>query len=245
MHVLVPPPRPARRIEIIGDSISAGYGDEGMSGNSSATQNGYMAFGPQLARLFGAEWSVVAHSGRGLYRNLGESAPFVQPHMPDEFKLIQFLDSDQLPSPGMPDTFWSFGSWKPDLVVIELGTNDFAQPPPLPAEADFVAAYRTFLTFLRGVYPAAELFCLGTFVPETGYFVGDWQACNQYICEAARDQNTAGDSRVHCIDPCADSPAGWLPDASDYIGDWTHPTVAGHTVIANHLYDVIAPIMGW
>jgi lysophospholipase L1-like esterase len=244
-QVLVPPPRPSRRIEIIGDSISAGYGNDGSWSNSSTTEDGYMAFGPQLARLFGAEWSVIAHSGRGLYKNLGEIAPYVQPHMPDEFKLIQYLDSDNVPAPSMPDTYWSFRASKPDVVIIELGTNDFAEPPPFPAEADFVAAYRSFLTFLRGVYPNAEIFCLGTFVPETGYYVGEWQQCNAYICEAASDQNDAGDSRVHCVNPCADSPGGWLPDASDYIGDGTHPTAAGDTIIANHLHDIIAPVMGW
>jgi hypothetical protein len=50
--------------------------------------------------------------------------------------------------------------------------------------------------------------------------------------------------RVHCVDPCAASPAGWFPDASDYVGDWTHPTVVGHTIIANRLRDTIAPVMG-
>jgi hypothetical protein len=165
--------------------------------------------------------------------------------MPDEFKLTQFLTSNQLPTPGTPGAFWNFDLWKPDAVLIVLGTNDFAQPGPFPAQADFVAAYRRFLAFVRGAYPDAVIFCVGTFVREDGFFGDQWKICNQYVCDAAAAENAAGDGRIHCIDPCAQSPLGWLPDASDYIGDWTHPTVAGHTVIAQHLRDIIAPIIGW
>jgi lysophospholipase L1-like esterase len=243
--VLTPPPRPPHRIEFVGDSISAGFGDESQGGSDRHTQNGYMAFGPQLARLLDAEWSVIAHSGRGLYRNLGEQPPLVQPHMPDEFKLAQFLTSNTLPSSGASGAFWSFDSWKADAVVIALGTNDFAQPGPFPAEADFIAATSRFLGFLRGVYPATTVFLVGTFVPENGLFGTEWQTANAILCDAVAAANAAGDPRVHCIDPCGQSAAGWLPDASDYIGDWTHPTVAGHTIIASHLHDAIAPIMGW
>jgi lysophospholipase L1-like esterase len=244
-QLLVPPPRPSRRVEVVGDSISAGFGDEGQGGSDRHTQNGNMAFGPQLARLLQAEWSVVAHSGRGLYRNLGEQAPLVQPHMPDEFKLTHFLTSNVLPAAGTPDSFWDFDSWKPDVVLVVLGTNDFAQPGPFPAEADFGAAYHRFLSFLRAVYPRAVIFCVGTFVREDGFFGDQWKTANQYICDVAATENASGDQRIHCIDPCAQSPMGWLPDATDYIGDWTHPTVAGHTIIAEHLRDIVAPTMGW
>jgi lysophospholipase L1-like esterase len=160
--------------------------------------------------------------------------------VPDEFTLIQFLNALTMPAAGTPGTFWNFDTWKPDVVIIELGTNDVAEWPTAPPEADFVAAYRAFLTVLHQVYPDAHIFCLGTFVPENGD--PKWQQCNQSICEAVSQQN---DPHVHCVNPSANSPQGWLPDVSDYIGDWTHPTVAGHTIIANHLHDVIAPIMGW
>jgi lysophospholipase L1-like esterase len=243
--LLPPPPRPPRRIEIIGDSISAGFGDEGQGSSDRHTQNGTMAFGPQLARLVGAEWSVIAHSGRGLYRNLGEQAPLVQPHMPDEFRLTHFLTSNTLPAPGTPSAFWSFDAWKPDAVIVALGTNDFAQPGPLPTETEFAGAYGRFLTFLRAVYPDAFVFCLGTLVREDGFFGDQWKACNGDVCDAVAAANAGGDARVRCVDPCAQSPQGWLPDASDYIGDWTHPTVAGHTLIAEKLRDVVAPAMGW
>jgi lysophospholipase L1-like esterase len=244
-RVLSPPPRPSRRIEIVGDSISAGFGDEGHGGSDRHSQNGYMAFGPQLARLLDAEWSVIAHSGRGLYRDLGEQPPLLLPHMPDEFRLTHFLTTNQLPAADASDAFWDFGAWRPDVVVIVLGTNDFAQPGPFPADADFIGAYRRFLDFVRGVYPAATIFCVGTFIAENGFFGDQWKTANADICVAAAAQNAAGDARVHCVDPCAASPVGWLPDASDYIGDWTHPTVEGHAIIANQLRDAIAPVMGW
>jgi lysophospholipase L1-like esterase len=243
--VLAPPPRPPHRIEIVGDSISAGFGDEGHGGSDRHTQNGAMAFGPQLARLLQAEWSVIAHSGRGLYRNLGEQPPLAQPHMPDEFRLKHFLTSNELPGPSMTDALWNFDSWQPDAVVVALGTNDFAQPGPVPADSDFRAAYGRFLELLRSVYPSAVLFCMGTLIREDGYFGDQWAVCNRDVCDAAAAENAKGDDRVRCVDPCAQSPQGWLPDANDYIGDWTHPTAAGHTIIAQRLRDAIAPVMGW
>src|SRR5438105_2087046 len=56
------------KIEIVGDSISAGFADEGTNPSTPENENGYMAYGPQLARLLDAEWSVIAHSGQGMFR---------------------------------------------------------------------------------------------------------------------------------------------------------------------------------
>ncbi len=245
-NILAPEARPARKLEVLGDSISVGYGNEntaGMVGTSRATENGFQAYGPQLARMLGAEWRVVAHSGQGLYRNLGEDLSTIgsTQHMPDEFLLTFFPDALTNPN-------WQFDGWKPDVFIVTLGTNDFSwkqwnvDPGPgwEPTEEAYVGAYQEFLSFVRSSYPNAEVFAVGTFIATSGNQFG---RCNQYICKAVTQTN---DAHVHCVDPSSIGPSGaWLPSGSDYIGDWTHPTVAGHTKVAEHLRDIIKPIMGW
>ena len=65
------PPRSERRILIIGDFISCGYGNEATreEGNPLDKENGYMTYGGIAARKLGAELQVVAWSGRKLYPN--------------------------------------------------------------------------------------------------------------------------------------------------------------------------------
>jgi lysophospholipase L1-like esterase len=245
--LLAADPRPSRRIEIIGDSISAGYGNENAGASLNPdfgrhSQNGYMAYGPQLARMFNAEWSVIAHSGQGLYRNLCEPLPPGNDHMPDEFKLMFYPDGA-----GDSDPAWSFDTWQPDVLVIALGTNDFMDYPPgscgLPADADFTGAYVKFLAFVRSVYPTTEVFALGTFGAAPGNALA---RANADICSAIATAQGTGDSHVHCVDPGGTGPNGqWLPNDTDYVGDWTHPTIASDTVIATKLRSIIAPVMGW
>jgi lysophospholipase L1-like esterase len=232
-RLLAANPRPPRKIEIVGDSISAGYADEGMNPNTPQNQNGYMAYGPQLARMLDAEWSVIAHSGQGMYRNLCEQLPPTSVHMPDEFKMTQH--------PFAGGGRWDFGRWKPDVLIVALGTNDFADYPPgscpPPSDAAFIDAYKSFLTFARGQYADAHIFALGTFIALASNPFG---RCNADICNAVAAMN---DKKMHCVDPS--TPTMWLTGPGDYVGDWTHPTVAGHTKIATHLRDIIKPILGW
>jgi hypothetical protein len=76
------PPASGRLIEIIGDSISAGYGNLGIevhppytSGCSFSldTQSAYQAYGSVVARALNAEASIIARSGWGMYRDPGGS----------------------------------------------------------------------------------------------------------------------------------------------------------------------------
>lgn len=234
-QLLAPPARPQRKLEFLGDSISAGYGDEGGGGNSPQNENGFMAYGPQVARKLGAEWSVIAHSGHGVYRNLCEALPPSQPHMLDEFKLVQ--------PPEVGQTAWDFSRYQPDALVIALGTNDFSDWPPgtcaPPDEVAFRAAYVELLRFARSVYPSAHLFALGTFNATAGNQFG---TCNKSICAAV---DTLADQRIHCIDPSLGPEGSWLVGPDDYIGDWTHPTVAGHTKLAERLAHAISSVLGW
>jgi lysophospholipase L1-like esterase len=239
-NLLPPPTRPTRKIEVIGDSISVGFGNEGGGGNSREQENGYMAYGPQLARKFNAEWSIIGHSGQGVYRNLYENLPPSQDNMTDEFLLTHFPAWS-----GMQNSSWDFSKWQPDALLVVLGTNDFSGNE-VPTKYNFETAYSAFLSTIRARYPNTVIFAVGTFMYNWGVH-SQFDNCNSYICNVVAQKNANGDGNIHCIDPGAGQSGNghWLPNASDYINDWTHPTIPGHTIIADNLYQTIKPILGW
>lgn len=139
---------------------------------------------------------------------------------------------------GMSIPEWSF-EVQMDAVFVALGTNDFIGDQP--NQHDFELAYKTFITNIRGKYPNAHIFAFGS--PANG---SAWIDANAYICNSVEELNDKGDQKVHCIDPGVKGPLGaWLPNQDDFSGDWTHPTRAGHTIMANNLYGIVQNILNW
>ena len=63
---------PTRKIEFIGNSITCGYGTEGLSKSERwkpSTENNYLGYAPIMARAFKADYHITAHSGEGVVRN--------------------------------------------------------------------------------------------------------------------------------------------------------------------------------
>jgi hypothetical protein len=146
--LLPPPVTPSRRIEVIGDSISAGYGDECTNASqhfSASTENAYLAYGPTAARAVGADVHLIAWSGKGLYQNLDGSQTETMP----------ILWQRTLPTDA--SSHWDASTWAPDAVVINLGTNDYSAPGPDPT-VPFTSAYASFVATLRAAYPKAYIF---------------------------------------------------------------------------------------
>jgi lysophospholipase L1-like esterase len=139
-QLLAPPARPERRIEIFGDSITAGYGLDGQGPSCSMSQdnsNHYLTYGALTARKLSAELHTVAWSGIGMYRNYGQTAP-----------AADTLNMPKVYARTMPsvDGAWDFSQWKPHAVVINLGTNDAS------SNGDPGTPYRTaYLDFVRGL----------------------------------------------------------------------------------------------
>ena len=159
------PARPrVRQIEFIGDSFTAGYGI--MSPVRECTKrevhdltDTQQTYGPLVARHYDADYRVHAYSGFGIVRNYaggspGLSLPRVYSRLkPDESRRLDRADP----------------RWRPQLIVIKLGTNDFSTPLQ-PGEAwgdkaqlgvDYRSAYAGFLRTLRSRHPAARFILLG------------------------------------------------------------------------------------
>ncbi|MBN1611952.1 MAG: hypothetical protein JW940_35300 [Polyangiaceae bacterium] len=157
------PGRPKRRIEIIGDSISCGSGDEAYSGslecdNALAYENATVTYGAVLARNLDAEYHITAVSGIGTIRNYNCADVNTMPKVYDRL----FLEQEDSP-------IWDTGQFRPDAIIVALGTNDFSpdncHKPPLSVECDpenyelFVSTLSEFVgSTLRGYYPKAHIF---------------------------------------------------------------------------------------
>lgn len=136
--------RPARHIEIVGDSITAGYGNE-----SAPTQNQFRLYEENAAESYGylaavaldASCSLVAISGAGLAADYSGGN-----------RLVPAYYNRALCRRG--DT-WN-AALPPDVVVINLGTNDFrGRVDP----SRYQTAYQHFLDRLRALYPTAHIVC--------------------------------------------------------------------------------------
>jgi len=92
MRWIVPlSPKPARKIEFIGNSITCGTGSDVSKvrcgeGKWHDQHNAYMAYGPLVARHFNAQWHLSAYSGIGLIH----SCCGIKFTMPEVFDRINF-----------------------------------------------------------------------------------------------------------------------------------------------------------
>ena len=161
----LPPPTYARQIEFIGDSYTVGYGNTARGTSCTRPEvhdltDSQQAFGPTLARAVGADYRVNAYSGFGIVRNYnggaaGQSMLLLYPRLkPDD---ATHLDTDS-------------GPWRPQVIVINLGTNDFSTPIHAgetwankdALAADYRAKYAAFVRMLMARQPQAHLILMGS-----------------------------------------------------------------------------------
>lgn len=151
-----------REIEIIGDSHSAGYGNTATKRQCSGaeihdTTDTQQAWGPVLARGLNADYRIFAWSGYGIVRNYnggsaGQSLPVIYP------RAIPSREGGAAPD-----------GWAPQLIVINLGTNDFSTKlnpgerwhDEASLKADYRSRYGSFLDDLHKRYPRARFVLMG------------------------------------------------------------------------------------
>ena len=214
--LLAPPDAPARRIEMVGDSLSVGAGVEGnatCTGGIDAYTNNYLAYGSVAARALSADVVTIAYSGIGVYRNFGETTPTAASlTMPRRYPYA------------IPDTaLWNFSLYQPQVVVINLGTNDFAPSDPgLPYET----AYVSFVQSIREKYAGAYFVLIDMYGGMRLTRLND-------ILTALK---SSGESRVEVLS---------LNAAQNNLGCNQHPNVAGQQAMGNTLAARLRVVMGW
>jgi len=208
---LLPVAEPGARLEVIGDSITAGYGNEGRSRRcrySPETQNLLRSYAALAARATGAELSAVAWSGKGVVSNYGGDRTEVMPSIYERSV------------PTEPDSRWDF-SVAADVVLVNLGTNDFSTEDD-PSAEEFVTGYVELLAHVRRVHGDVPI--LTTVAP----MLGDEErgVAESYIDQAIALRQQAGDGGISRIDLHV--------DAEGHGCDW-HPSAATHEAMAERL----------
>lgn len=157
-RILKPSNDPKRRIEFYGNSITCGNQiyDKTVEG-PGGVQNNYLAYGALTARYFNAGYNCICRSGIGL---MVSWFPIIMPELYDR------LDANN------PEVKWDFSKNTPDIVVINLGQNDWGvinRPEhkqfktrfgnTAPGEEQIVKAYMDFMSTIRRHYPKAKIVC--------------------------------------------------------------------------------------
>eukprot|EP00931_Biecheleriopsis_adriatica_P115292 TRINITY_DN91100_c0_g1_i1.p1 TRINITY_DN91100_c0_g1~~TRINITY_DN91100_c0_g1_i1.p1 ORF type:complete len:434 (-),score=75.28 TRINITY_DN91100_c0_g1_i1:33-1334(-) len=233
-----------RHIEVIGASDTAGYCVDGGSNMSFLDRWKYdncdAAYPGELGHRFGAELSVEALAGLGLYQNYDMRWCHVKvgcPTMPQYF--LQTMQSN-------PSARWDFSKWSPELVIVSLGGNDFNhQEGRVPTDEVFQAAYADFLDTIFEKYsdPVVLGICgMGTPGEKLREVDNDrCRPCPHVELAVEAYQRRHSNRRVHYIFvPCDGTVA-----TDDDMGCDNHKNRNGQAKIADFLEPQIRQLMSW
>ena len=231
------PAFPSRKIEFIGNSITCGYGNEGLCKEDHfdyATENHYYSYASIAARSLEAQHWVVARSGIGAYRNYGEpKSGSPGSCMPVQYEYTGYARNPDLrKQPTFLSERWDFSRYQPDVVCINLGTNDLSTDN---YDLQLLKqGYQKLLQQVRRHNPQAKILFL------TGSMLGgkELQLARQLLDEVAAEARKAGDQEVYRFDL---SP---IDDEAFYGNDY-HPNVYEDEKMAAELTAYLRKLMGW
>ena len=163
----------------------------------------------------------MAHSGEGLVRHWCAPGQTTDNNMPQRWTRV-FDDHGDEP--------YAFDGYKPQLVIVNLGDNDFS-PSALPPADLFVQAYVKLIGDIRAHYGQdTPVLCITP------------HSANIYLKAAMallRDK-TQQLGRVYMANPLDDT----IAFPGDLGAAW-HPNYKGQSKTAMALIAQIATIMGW
>ncbi len=209
-------------IEFYGDSLTCGYGTESTSGDEPflpETENCLFTYAALTADHFGADYNLISHSGRGLIRNYGDSLTLSDPTTTMSGRAMRLFDED-------PDSAWNFeeSPYRPDAVVITLGTNDFSTPPH-PTPEQFVEGYRALIARIRAAWGAdLPVLCV---------------VHSPYAVECVKEMVATMDKTA-----MADISSGVYNRTTD-LGASEHPNRHGQAKMAAVVIEKFAELTGW
>jgi len=245
-----PPALPSRKIEFIGNSITCGYGNEGTDKNEHfeyETENHYYSYASITARKLNAQHWVVARSGIGAYRNYdGPKTGNPESNMPVQYEYTGYawkpelrnnhlLTSDsslQSPSNSFLSEKWDFNRYQPDVVCINLGTNDLST-----RNYDLTLlkqGYQKLYKMVREHNPQAKIVLL------TGSMLynQEQKEAKRLLDTVLAEAHHAGDREVFRFDMTQ------ILSDEGYGNDY-HPNVWQDEKMANELAPFLRELMNW
>lgn len=217
-QILEPDPKPSRKIEFIGNSITCGTGSDQSvipcgKGVWQDQHNAYLSYGSITARELNAQFHLSAVSGIGLMH----SCCNMNILMPQVFDKISMRN----------DTInWDFKKYQPDVVTICLGQNDGVQD-----SMTFINNYIAFIKKLRKYYPDATIVCLSSPMADAN-LTAFMKKMLPVVVEQTRKN---GDRKI----------ASYFFSKQFRNGCDSHPDLAEHKQIADELTSFIRKEMKW
>lgn len=204
-------------IEFIGDSITCGYGVDGTLEDTYSTHNENVtkAYAYLTAQALGADYSMVSYSGHGIisgYTDNGEKVPhqLVPTYYTKLGNSYGVFDGGTAPK----DIEWDFSKFTPDIVIINLGTNDTSYARDNEERCqEYVTEYCKFLGTVREKNSQAVILCVLGLMGQ--------ELCG-YVAETVeRFKEETGEKKIYALKLSVQAPENGV--VVDY-----HPTYTSH-----------------
>lgn len=226
-----------RKIEFIGDSITCGYGIEGSFEIDSFTtdqENCYKAYAIKSAKELNAEYHLVAWSGIGTtssWVDENTQEPLTDWLMPMLYSYTDASLCQTLKIPKDKWELWNFSQFQPDVIVINLGTNDnsYVRNTPIRIEK-YEVDYLNFLNQVRKNNPYS------TILATLGVMGQD--LCKSVEKQVLEFRKTYNDDSIHFM------PFDVQLEEDGIGTDW-HPNEKTNIKMMLKLNEKIREIMGW
>lgn len=228
-------PAPAysgRKIEVYGDSVSAGEVSEAIEyvgkedpKHQGEFSNSYYSYAWILARKLNAQLHDIAQGGIALMDKTGW---FLEP---DAIGLESIWDKVSYNPFFGKVTFWDFSKYQPEVVIIAIGQND-SHPSDYMAEdyngekaENWRKHYRDFVKKIREVYPKAFIILQTTLLCHHK----NWDRAIEDVCKELDDKRivhylykrngigTKGHLRITEAEEMAEELAAFLESFGDNI----------------------------
>lgn len=237
--LLPPPAHKERQIEFFGDSITCGYGVEGdveVLEFDTAQENPMKSYSLMTAGLLDAEANLVSWNGKGVISAFVGDEDVAEP---DVAWLMPFLyrytdagrERDYFKKPVEQWEKWNFEEYRPQLVIVYLGTNDASYTRGIPErEKEFEDAYVAMLGMIQEKNPDASILCtIGTMDPRLNETI-------QRSVERYQRENSSCNIRFLL-----------LPEQieEDGLGTFWHPTEKTNRKSAKLIAAAAKELMNW
>ena len=226
-----PLPEKQLKIEFVGDSITCGYGvdDEDFNHHfATGTEDATKAYAYKTAAALDADYSLVSYSGHGIVSGYSGDGNRVDSQLvPPVYEKLgkNYGSAASVIDLSRP---WDFSAFQPDIVVINLGTNDASYAGQRPdRREEYTSAYTAFLKTVRRNNPDALI------IAALGVMGDELYPC---VREAARRYSEeTGDTRITTF--------RFRPQdgSTGFAADW-HPTEATQDLAAKELISLIASL---
>ena len=193
-RLLPPPCRPKRRIEVYGDSVSAGEVSEAVHyigkedpEHDGEYSNSWYSYAWLTARKLGAEIHDIAQDGIALLNGTGWF------HAPDYIGMETVWNKIHYNPDQGGMTDWDFSRYTPQAVIVAIGQNDSSPKDYMKAGYDSEKArlwrhrYQVFIRNLRTQYPQAYIICCTTLLMHDAA----WDRSIEQVCRELQDEKVS------------------------------------------------------